>query len=62
MPMPGAAGMATPTNNVVVVRGSGSTAVDSLMDELTFEFMQDNPQATVTYDGFGSAEGAPPSP
>ena len=54
--------MAVAMDGKVVVRGSGSTAVASLLEELTVNFMKGEPNMSVTYSDIGSAEGAPLGP
>ena len=60
-PAPGA-GAAAAAGDVLFIRGSGSTAVATLMNALTANFNKVEPQAAVTYDAVGSAQGAPSGP
>jgi len=60
-PAPGAApgpAAAAPAGDVVAVRGSGSTAVQSLMTAVLGNFTKQLPQAALTYDAVGSGQGA----
>jgi hypothetical protein len=49
---------AAPAGDVVAVRGSGSTAVQSLMTAVLGNFTKQLPQAALTYDAVGSGQGA----
>ncbi|KAK9842451.1 hypothetical protein WJX81_000763 [Elliptochloris bilobata] len=54
-PLPAAA--SSPAGDVLAVRGSGSTAVLSLMNMVLASFNKAEPQAAVTYDAVGSMQG-----
>jgi hypothetical protein len=55
---PGPAAAAPAGDVVVAVRGSGSTAVQSLMTAVLGNFTKQLPQASLTYDAVGSGQGA----
>ena len=49
---------ASPSDVVLAVRGSGSTAVQSLLTAVLGNFSKEQPGASITYDAVGSGQGA----
>ena len=49
---------ASPSDIVLAVRGSGSTAVQSLLTAILGNYSKEQPGASITYDAVGSGQGA----